>query len=406
MNVYVYFGWLCACLVVSASEMEYFLRSDGELLTPNTFEKSVFNETYLLPAVYSGFTNQRLSFYVSALYSVLYNVTLVLPEWVFDYNYIHEAQLRPFSYFYSINTEKLAALEDINKLRYVESLPSHLWSSCFAQLQTMSTELNYQPHLELLQQYSSNHGVICLHADGTFYGLSNVVQNFTGIFHFVNYPMLPIMQSIRSIVDVSPMYSEITQFILSRMKERYGHADFLSVHVRTEPDFVHACKYWDKRHWQDEEPNMLRACLQDDSVIYSYLTSPRINIPLNNSILLIMNYDSEDFNFSNMSILCNHRCDGPEVEKNCNVFHCIRKEMLVSPVELLQRFPDLVNTPSSLAMIDDQLAQHGILFFGNLYSSLSVEIYYERKLGMTPYTESVFYNRYCSSYSQDINDCP
>lgn len=381
-----------------------YLVSDGELLGVEPTRGPVFEDTYLLPSVYGGHTNQLMSFYIAAHYCILHNIALVLPQLVFDVHDMVEVKLRPFSYFYSIDYQG-HELGD-RHFKYVDRLPVHLRAACFAQLHAVSTESTHMPATELLDQYFANHGVVCLHPEGTFYGLANAVQNITRTRSFLDHQLLPMTQSLRSMLVLNDMFKSIIQLILERMIEKYGHADYLSVHVRTEPDFVHACLMWSKRTWAFDKPDQYRACYQDDTVIYDLLVSPVIQIPLNNSVIMVMNYATDDLNFDSMLKLCHNRCDGPDAGEKCYVFHCLRKESLISTVELLGLFPELIDTPSSLAMIDSQLALHGILFFGNMYSTMSVEIMYQRMLGRTRYTESLFYNRYCSEYSDDLKNCP
>ncbi len=81
------------------------------------------------------------------------------------------------------------------------------------------------------------------------------------------------------------------------------------------------------------------------------------------TVLLIMNGHDADFAFPALSALC-------------KAYQCVRKEMLwslrdESPVEL-------VRTPTSVAMIDAVLASHATHFFGNMYSTMSLDLYYSR----------------------------
>jgi hypothetical protein len=80
------------------------------------------------------------------------------------------------------------------------------------------------------------------------------------------------------------------------------------------------------------------------------------------TVVLVMNGQDDDFEFKALPTVC-------------KMYRCIRKEMLWSvrsaPSELLR-------TLTSVAMIDAVLASKAIHFFGNVYSTMSLDLYYSR----------------------------
>jgi hypothetical protein len=104
----------------------------------------------------------------------------------------------------------------------------------------------------------------------------------------------------------------------------------------------------------------LRECYIKDAGMLKALVSEKVPA---NTTLLIMNGNGADLDrFDAFPLLC-------------KTYRCIRKEMFWA---LSEAPPELVQSLTSLAMIDAVIAQQGSHFFGNLYSTLSQDLYFSR----------------------------
>ena len=102
----------------------------------------------------------------------------------------------------------------------------------------------------------------------------------------------------------------------------------------------------------------VRDCFVEDAGILRAMVQE--NVPAN-SVVLIMNGDKSDVSFTKLPTLC-------------KMYRCVRKEMLWSATT--EAHIDLVQTLNCYAMIDSELALHSTHFFGNLYSTMSLDVYY------------------------------
>lgn len=335
---------------------------------------------YLVPGLYSGLTNQLFSFYASALFAQQQNWTLVLPYWIIDFKDFQKARSLPFSYFLRFSSEP-------NSFKIARYLPREYFSSCLGQLQCSSSFSDCQyPSLQIMKQYAVNHGVVCLSAHTTYFGLQRILKIDQNLDTFVSAPGLV---EIRSLLQTSPLFQNITLNIKNKLSALYGTTNYVSLHARIEDDFVHACKVW-KREGRTDGSNtqdQLRVCLEGDDAFFRAL---KMHAP-NNSIVMIMSGVTNNLQ-DKFPLTCGGRCGGG---RDCFVFRCISKDSLISHIP--QTF---LKTLTAFAMLDFSIALESTVFIGNLYSSMSSEIYTKHRLKNKP---SFFVNRKCS----EINGkCP
>ena len=335
---------------------------------------------FLVPGLYSGLTNQLLSFYGSFLLAKQQNWTLVLPHWMLEFNDFQSAKSIPFPYFLRVSVEQ-------TKFKFSKHLPREYFPSCLGQLQCSSTFSDCQyPSLQIMKQFALNHGVVCMSAHTTYFGLQRINNVENNVFSFVNAPGLV---DLRKILHVSPLFQNITSTVKNKLLSVYGTDSYISLHARIENDFVQSCKIW-KREGRNDGRNTneeLRVCFEDDETFYSSLKT----FAPNNSIVIIMS-DTKMKLEETFPLTCGGHC---VAKPGCFVFQCTSKQALIStyPSELLA-------SQTAYAMVDFSIAIDSTIFFGNLYSSMSTEIFIRH---LSQNKTAHFYNRKCSEVT---GKCP
>eukprot|EP01038_Epipyxis_sp_PR26KG_P004152 gene4152-5913_t len=360
---------------------------------------------YLIPAVYSGLTNQKLTFYIAAMYCIEKNLTLVLPNWKMGYNDYADGITVPFKYFFNINMNKLNRIPELkNKFHYVTKFPMRYLNPCLTQLQCSSFDECRSPSLKLIDTWINNYGIACPNSDISFYGIGNHISSKTNIKNFAFFSSLPIVHALRSIMEIDSKFTSIQSQIESNMMLKYNSNSYYCIHARIEKDFFDACKIWKRSGFlNDPAP---RACYETDQVMYSNLINSHYssitlqkihNKNINNSLVLIINGEVDDINFKSLPKLCAKQCPTECFTTNnfssCILFTCIRKEFFWSPKTDHSTNGSFISNPNSMAMVDYLLAMNSIAFYGNTYSTFAMEIYFALK---TENKLAFMYNRYQS----------
>lgn len=356
---------------------EQNMRSESDRRTRSRLNEDV----YLLPGLYSGLSNQRLSFFYSAAVAIKYNWTLVLPHWRLEYNDLAFGTHRsgasaPFQYFHDVRESRsgtIVSIDSENKhhvlqlpttivgedahrqLRFVSELPHTLLHDCLSQLQCNSFSECKSPEASTLERWAKDLGVVCTNAETTYYAFRSMLHDDHTDINLDDVPSLSIINDIRRSFIPSDLFLQVTTIALKNMMNRFNSTSFVSLHLRTEDDFKQACERWKPRSFLGG--NTLN-CFEEESSVKTLLLDS--SIP-KDSILLIMNGNER-------SALPRTIC----LETN---YRCITKSMLLgSDFKYPHHFMQL---PNSFAMLDYTISLNAQAFIGNVYSTMSVELYYE-----------------------------
>ena len=243
-------------------------------------------------------------------------------------------------------------------LRFVSELPHALVHECLAQLQCNSFPECRKPVKSTLQRWGMGNGVICTNAETAYYTFRDMLHSEHSNVDVNDVPGIPILNDIRDMFRPSNIFNRLADKVVQKMMEIYGTTSFVSVHLRTEEDFRIACDQWKPRAF---EGGKTLKCLQDEKSIYSFLMDS--GIP-KDSLLFIMTSDTDD-------VLHGSVCR----ESN---FRCVSKSMLLGAD--VDYPPQFIKSVNSFAMLDFTIALRATAFFGNAYSTMSVEIYHEFRL--------------------------
>lgn len=351
--------------------------------------KPLLNEgVYFLPGLYSGLTNQRFSFYHAVLLAVERKWTLILPTWKLGYNDFIVGKTLPFSYFYEFDNQTLANSAHLQGFRYVNNLPPTRLASCLTQLQCSSFDACKNPSLHTIDGLAKAQNVVCLNSDASYYQLRTIAYT---MYNTSTLYDLPILQDLRNSMVIQPMFAQIALTVVQRLEKTYGSKEFVSVHLRNEMDFQVSCRRFAKKSWNDSTEK--RACNEGEDAIYDALVHEKVPFE---TVLLIMNGEKNEY-FGTLKKLCGkadcHVSAGVKLPKHCRrSFICVRKENFWTAEDAP---PGFVHHEMSLAMVDYALANKSTLFLGNLYSTMSKEIYYSF---ISANRRALMYNRPCSAF--------
>ena len=349
----------------------------GTLRTSKRRRSNDIAEVYLLPGLYSGLSNQRLSFFYSAAIAIKYNWTLVLPHWRLEYNDLafgtrNSGSSAPFHYFHDLKDNRtaisrenlhhhvvhlpitIAGKEEVSRqLRFVSELPHALLHECLSQLQCNSFWQCKSPDASILERWANDLGVVCSNAETSYYAFRSMLHDDHPGINLDDVPSLPVINSIRRSFVPSDLFSQLTVKALESLKFKFNSTSFVSLHLRTEEDFKQACEVWIPRSFQGGET---LNCFEDEISVKTRLLES--SIP-KDSILFVMNGDEK---------LPKSIC----LETD---YRCIRKSMLFDgDFDYPRQF---VRSSNSLAMLDYTISLNAQSFIGNVYSTMSVELYHE-----------------------------
>lgn len=356
-------------------------------------QESAPDTVYLLPGLYSGLTNQRFSFYHAVLLAVERKWILALPSWKLGYNDYVDGKTLPFGYFYSFDDKKLANSTYFQDFKYATDLPQDRLAPCLTQLQCTSFNDCKYPSLAIMDGRAKAQRVVCLDSDSTYYTVLKIAQQ---MYKSDSLYDLPILYELRNAMVVRPMFTDIARLILRRMDRTFGTKGFISVHLRIEQDFQTLCNKSQREQWQG---SATLACSEGEDAVYESLVGE--NIPFG-SILMIMNGVQTEY-FSALPRLCGTgECrissrntsdeDVVRLHEHCLSFICVRKENFWGVNEAS---PEFFRHEMSLSMVDFALAAEASLFLGNMYSTMSKELFYAF-VGAN--RKAVMYNRPCNSF--------
>lgn len=349
-------------------------------------------EVFLLPGLYSGLTNQRYSFYHAVLLSTSKNWTLVLPSWKFGYNDYVDGLTLPFEYFYSIDNTALSREPALSGFRFASEMPKERLGACLTQLQCSSFNDCKYPTLPIMEGRARAHKVVCLDSDSSYYTVKGIAEK---LYASGTIYSLPALQALRRAMVIQPMFTDIARTISHRAMKTFGTRSFVSVHLRVEPDFLELCSKAARESWMGSAK---LACNDGEAAIYEKLVA--LQIPFG-TLLMVMNGVKEDY-FGTLPTLCgSNECrvthqhgsaQASVLPSHCKSFVCVRKEQFWGPAEAPAGF---LQHDNSLSMVDFALAYRASLFLGNMYSTMSQELFHTftgegRKAEM--------YNRPCGGF--------
>ena len=357
------------------------------------------NEVFFLPGLYSGLTNQRFSFYHSVMVSAAQNWTLVLPSWKMGYNDYIDGFTVPFSYFYEFNDEVLKKSKALQSWRYVTEMPRERLGACFTQLQCSSFNDCKYPTLPVMEGRAKASKTVCLDSDSTYYTLKGIAHKQ---YNTASLYEAPLLADLRNAMVIRPVFAEVAQLIQRRLVKTFASKSFVSVHYRMEADFLELCSKAAREGWQGSEK---RACSDGEAAIHAKLQA--LQIP-HGTVLMFMNGEKADY-FKSLPILCGtedchashqHQPDGAPftLPAHCRSYICVRKEQFWSSEK--EAPAGFVSHDMSLSMVDFALATRATLFLGNLYSTMSQELFHVfRAAGK----QAEMFNRLCSEIP---GNCP
>lgn len=357
------------------------------------------DEVFFLPGLYSGLTNQRFSFYHSVLVAAVRNWTLVLPSWKLGYNDYIDGKTLPFEYFYHIDQGVAASSTHLKNMRFASQMPPERLGACLTQLQCSSFNDCKWPTLPIMDGRAAASKVVCIDSDSSYYTLMKIAKTF---YNTESLYDLPVLYELRNALLVNPMFAEIVHTILHRLGKTFGTKSFVSVHYRMEPDFLDLCRKAARESWQG---GGARICSDGEDAIYEKLAE--LEVPYG-TILMIMNGVKEDY-LSKLPKLCGagdchvshtslstatspgRNSTAYTLPAHCKNYICVRKEQFWSEREAPDSF---VHHEMSLSMVDYALASRASLFLGNMYSTMSKELYYSF-VGRG--AKAAMFNRPCSA---------
>jgi hypothetical protein len=196
---------------------------------------------------------------------------------------------------------------------------------------------------------------------------------------------IPGMNRFRNMLKSSYRFQKLADEIYEKM---FGTGTgqtttLIAIHIRLEEDFKHHCLRFSGRHQ--------RECYVSVKRIKEFIVQSTEYIPSQNFKVLILSGLPERDLLMQLSSLCEFNSSSTNTSLN-NKYYCIYKEMLY-PMERLKE-TDIPFSGISYAYLDYLIAHKAQIFFGNYYSSLSTELYYEFEMqGKKAY----FYNQVCET---------
>lgn len=253
----------------------------------------------------------------------LHNWTLVLPNYIVEYNAYQNATLMPLGYFYDVH--HIASVARTMGFRVVEYLPQDRHAACMLQLQHHRAQQT--PDLSLYNAWAANHGVVCVTA-----------LNALKLHEYAPLELPDMRLALRP----AKRYKSEVDKIMSQMVRSHNTSSVPAVHVRIEPDWVASCPKWRRKD------NL--QCMVGEEKLVSILENA-FNVT-EGSVILVISQTSVD----ELPILCGH-------------FTCISKAGL-----WVAKSPDFLHSETTLAFVDFVLACNMQQFLGNCYSSFTHEV--------------------------------
>ena len=153
---------------------------------------------------------------------------------------------------------------------------------------------------------------------------------------------MPEMGKYRPLLSVSPLFDEEVKKVLQQIRRAFGTSEYVSVHMRIEPDWYDHCHQDSQRNTSD--------CWIDQDQVLSHLTRQGIT---KNSLVFIASESGLG-----------------DMQRLCLQFTCFKKEdVWVDRSSTIPTQPRLVR-----AYMDFLLSLEGYQFFGNRHSSFAMEI--------------------------------
>jgi hypothetical protein len=251
----------------------------------------------LVPRLYSGLTNQLISFHAAVIAASVCGYDVVLPQWRVDDSHVY----LPFEALYTMNLTAFRAHPRLGAVRFLPSLPQELRPQCEAQVQdgvtrgghggkTGQTEkdvcnLRHEPHTAAhrftcqsqarwhtridalwcmtlhalwlccwtvfpftVRSFAApTNGTLCLDSDMTFYRLTEGITASRGYVKLLGNPLTEEVEEkplLRAALVPAPRWTALADAVVARLLAASGAETFVSLHPRTEGDFRHACNVW------------------------------------------------------------------------------------------------------------------------------------------------------------------
>lgn len=125
--------------------------------------------------LYSGLTNQRITFLNAAFFARMTGMKLVLPQWKFDFSDYIGGTLFPFDYVLEFEPSRLQTQLGVST---IPALPAEFTNECFSQLMYTHGRASYgvastttYMSIEAALLIAKKRGILCLDADMSFYHL-------------------------------------------------------------------------------------------------------------------------------------------------------------------------------------------------------------------------------------------
>ena len=277
---------------------------------------------------YGNLNNQKIGFYAAIIASKQFNATLVMPQW-------STPEFVPFTHLWDADH----FLRSADAAGIPVLIPSALES-----MSACSPE-DVRDSLVARQQLfeSGTTSTLCVKSSEAFYDLWKYNLHLTEE-EMVNEGAL----LMHAIVAKNAHFADARKWLVpSRYLARRAHhivneltggEPFYSVHVRTEGDFVHACKVWDARI----------DSLQCFLTVGEIAEELEQRIP-HGSLLYVFPPQSPEA----LHELCNNR------------YKCIHRDSIDPALELAY---------NERALLDSAVVGHAAGAYGNIYSTMSVEV--------------------------------
>ena len=278
---------------------------------------------------YGNLNNQRIAFYAAIITCKHLNASLVMPRW-----HIGGSQYVHFSHLWDAdNLLRQAAADGVTVV--VPSFSEGLDCADGKMQDDLDTRMS------LLN--SGRQSTLCVKSYELFYELwkhnltARESQNQGGLLmHTVVAESIQFAQARHWLKPSRSIEERAHSIVKALVKE---DQDFYGIHVRTESDFVNACSAWEPRI------NGLRCWLG----IHEYAAELEHHGIQQGSLLLIFPAQAPD----SLSALCGAK------------YTCIHRDM-VDPAHGLAY--------NEKALLDYAMAGHAAGAFGNIYSTMSVEL--------------------------------
>lgn len=283
---------------------------------------------YILPGAYWGLNNQMYSIVKGLALAKHMNACVVEPSFLIDYGEqgnnwdIYRLSVMFDSAAFRLKTHSLFGRQVLS------TLPPSLIPACLMMLSIDDTHIipkgtnGLGPFSALLER----HSVLCPSAYNSLTGHTADVYGLGGVF------------------QPSQEYAQILQYALEQLALRNA-TSYAAVHARTEPDWSFFCA---------KNPNLPHECYTSDANMLQYLQK---HPPPSNTLFIASGYQS----VAHFPLLCSY-------------YACVFHSDLFNA-----SYGGYFRKLTTGAWIDFLLCLHASAFYGNSFSTFSIQLMYRRK---------------------------